>query len=196
MSICILGVKRKDLALSFERTVNLGGLELASWIRARMMLWNDGLDVAVAELLTDAKVRTNMGAFDAMHFSAAVAALNRQTIGGVPLGSSRPIALCGENRRALMHAVPGPARSTGDESAVLSTVVYSASVEPDFLALVHPDHMPAAVSYLGTIEPRVNLGDGNGAPADLGAVVYSHRSAPGLIVDADDKAVGVVRMIA
>ena len=191
---------RPTILLSFERWLNNGGMELSAWISGRLRLWHDSLDQEVAALLTGSAVRTNPGMFDAAHFASAVSAINRQTIGGAPLGSSRPVALCGENRRAFMSAVPGPARATGDEAAVLSRVVYSASVDPDFLALVHPQFMPAALAYLGQLEPRAVLGPYAGVRSagrgnsDAGACVYQHRSVPGLVLDDAGKAVGVVRM--
>ena len=176
---------------------------MSSWISGRLRLWHDTLDRQVATLLTSAKVATNAGMFDADHFSAATAALNTRLLGGVPLGSSMPVAICGENRRALMSAVPGPRQAAGDESAVLSAVTYSASVDPDTLVLIHPDHLPVGLAYSGAgIEPRAVLGPfsgvtgaGPGDTADRGACVYQHRSAPGLLTDSDGNAVGAIRMI-
>ena len=195
--------RKETLLLSRQRMINVGGVELGSWVSARLMLWHDGLDRAVADLLTNAAVRTNQGTFDAAHFASAVAALNTQKVGGVPLGSSRPILLAGEARRALMSAVPGPARASGDEAAVLSRVVYSASVDPDFLCLVHPEHAPCAIGGLGgRLDPQAAVGSfagvrlQDGAMSERGAMVAQDRSDPALCVDGDGNAVGVVRMIA
>ena len=194
---------REELLLSYERFLNNGGIELSSWISGRLRLWHDTLDRQVATLLTSAKVATNAGMFDADHFSAATAALNTRLLGGVPLGSSMPVAICGENRRALMSAVPGPRQAAGDESAVLSAVAYSASVPGDFLVLIHPHHLPVGLAYSGAgVEPRAVLGPfsgvtgtGPGDTADRGVCVYQHRSAPGLLTDSDGNAVGAIRMI-
>ena len=195
--------RREETLLSRTRMINVGGVELSSWISARLALWHDGLDRQVADLLaTSAAVRTNAGGFDAEHFASAVAGLNRQMVGGVPLGSSRPIALCGEGRRVLMSAVPGPARATGDEAAVLSRVVYSASVDPDFLCLVHPEHAPLVIGGLGgRLDPEAAVGAFAGVMQDgeasmRGAVVSQDRSDPALCVDGETKCVGAVRMIA
>ena len=193
--------RKETLLLSRQRMINVGGVELSSWISARLALWHDGIDREVAALLATAPVRTVQGAFTAAHFGEAVAALNTQKVGGVPLGSSRPIAICGENRRALMSAVPGPARATGDEAAVLSRVVYSASVPGDFLALVHPDHMPIVVGALGgRLDPQAAVGSfagvmQDGAASMRGALVAQDRSDPALCLDGGGAAVGVVRMV-
>ena len=196
--------RRSKVLLSFERVVNAGGIEGSAWMSAQIALWHDRLDQEIVALLGGGAVRTNAGTFNAAHFAAAVSAVNRQTVGGVTLGSSRPVALAGENRRALMSAVPGPARASGDEAAVLSSVVYSAAVDPDFLALVHPAFMPCAVGYLGQIEPMASMGQMvrmsdagvGGRRFDEAACVYQHRSDPALCLDSDDNAVGAVRMIA
>ena len=194
--------RKETTLLSRQRVFNVGGVELGAWISAKLALWHDALDRQVADLLTtSAAVRTDAGTFDAAHFSAAVAALNRQTVGGVPLGSSRPILLAGEARRGLLSAVPGPAHASGDESALLSRIEFSASVDPDFLAVVHPAFQPCAIAGLGgRLDPRAQVGSfagvmQDGAMSERGAVVYVDRSDPALCVDADGAAVGVVRMV-
>lgn len=193
--------RKETTLLSRQRVFNVGGVELGAWVSAKLALWHDALDRQVAALLTDAAVRTNSGAFTAAHFSEAVAALNTQKVGGVPLGSSRPILLAGEARRGLLSAVPGPAHATGDESALLSRIEFSASVDPDFLAVIHPIFMPCAIAGLGgRLDPRAQIGAfagvmQDGKMSERGAVVYQDRSDPGLCVDGDGNAVGVVRMI-
>ena len=193
--------RKESTLLSRQRVFNVGGVELGAWVSARLALWHDGLDQQVASLLASAPVRTVQGLFDAGHFAAAVAAVNTQKVGGVVLGSSRPILLAGENRRALMSAVPGPARASGDEAAVLSSVVYSASVPADFLCLIHPMFQPCAVAGLGgRLDPMAALGKyagvrQDGAMSERGAVVYQDRSDPALCLDSKGNAVGVVRMV-
>ena len=109
--------------------------------------------------------------------------------------------MAGEARRGLLSAVPGPAHATGDESALLSRIEFSASVDPDFLALVHPMFMPVAIAGLGgRLDPRAAVGSfagvmQDGAMSDRAAVVYQDISDPALCVDADGAAVGVVRMV-
>ena len=194
--------RKESVLLSRQRMVNVGGVELAAWISARMMLWHDGLDQQVAALLATAPVRTVQGMFTAAHFSEAVAALNRQKVGGVPLGSSRPITLCGEARRGIMSAIPGPAHASGDQSALFDRIEYSASVDPDFVCLIHPQHAPIAVGAPGMrIDPDVEVGSYAGVMQDgeasmRGALVAQDRSDPALCVDGDSKAVGVVRLTA
>ena len=193
---------REETLVSRVGMIDGGGLELGAWMSGAMVLWNDRLDQQVAELLTGAAVATVSGTFDADHFSEAVSALNRQKVGRAPLGSSRPIALCGENRRALMSAAPGPARATGDDAAVLSRVVYSASVDPDFLAVVHEEFLPVAVASLdGSLDPRAALGGFAGVKSERvaserGAVVYQDRSDPGLCIASSGSCAGAVRLTA
>ena len=194
---------REEVLVSRVGMIDGGGLELGAWMSGAMVLWNDQLDRQVAELLTGAAVATVQGTFGADHFSEAVSALNRQKVGQAPLGSSRPIALCGENRRALMSAVPGPARASGDESAVLSQVVYSASVDPDFLAVVHPEFLPLAVASLPGrgLDPQAAVGGFAGVKSERvaserGAVCYQDRSDPGLCIASSGSCAGAVRLIA
>ena len=184
-----------------ERTLAVGGVELAAWMSAAIKLWNDQLDQEVATLLTGAAVRTSAGGFTDVRLSAAVSELNRQRLGGVVLGSSRPVAICGEGRRGILSVVPGAARSSGDQTAILSAVEYSASVPEDFVCIVHPAFLPIAISYLHQLEPgfaagRSAQGESMQPGRDMSAVVYQLRSSPALVLDDNDAAVGVVRMIA
>ena len=188
---------RSDVSLSYERWVSGGGLELGQWLQGRLTLWHDEIDAQVAALLGGAAVRTVAGTYDDDHWDKAVTALNRQTIGGAVLGASRPIAVVGENRRGV--ALSLAPRAEGDRGATLERVEVSASVPADFAAVVHPRMPPCAISHLhDTLVPIAAMGPAvkgeGGARSDLGAVVMQDRSAPALITDADDQAVGVVRL--
>ena len=189
--------RRNDLSLSYERWISVGGAELSAWLQTRLALWNDEIDAAVAEVIGGLAVRTVAGTFDDGHWDKAITAVNRQTVGEAVLGASLPIAVVGENRRA--GALSLTPRAEGDRGAALARVECSAVVDPDFAAVVHPRFMPCAISHLreslmpiAAMGPAVK-GDG-GARSDLGACVMQDRSAPALILDADDQAVGVVRL--
>ena len=196
--------RRQWLSLSLERLISAGGVELSTWAATQIAIWHDDLDRQTAALLEDGAVRTLAGGFDDLHLSAATAALNRQTLGSIPLGSSRPVMLAGEARRGIMAAVPGPAHAEGDQSALFSRIEYSASVPEDFCALIHQDFMPVALGYKGELEPQMAVGRVAGTPEgvspmggqrDSMAIIYQHRSDPALLLDGAGKATGVVRLV-
>ena len=195
-----LQVKRRPTSttLSYERWISVGGLELGQWLQGQIALWHDAIDAQVAALLAGASVRTVAGTYDDDHWDKAITALNRQTVAGATLGASKPIAVVGENRRGI--ALSLAPRAEGDMGSLLSRVECSATVDPDFAAVIHPNFMPCMLAHMrDDLTPIAAMGPAvrgeGGARSDLGAVVAQDRSAPALTVDSDGNVPGAVRMI-
>ena len=148
------------LVLTRERAVNAGDggmAEIGAFIAAEIAGWHDELDGQVVTALASAP--ETQGAFDAAHVAAAVAALNRQTIGKMTLGSSsRPWALAGDNRQALVRGLLPT--SDSDQAALLGGAAFSSAVDADTLILVHSDVQPCAIGHLagGDLVPRPMFG--------------------------------------
>lgn len=156
------------LVLTRERAVNAGDggmAEIGAFIAAQIAGWHDRLDREVVSALAAAPSSSPVAAI-----SAAIGALNRQTIGDMTLGSGRrPWALAGENRRTAVQALLPT--SADDQSALLEGASFSSAVAADTLILVHGAFRPCALGHwssggegTGEIVPRPAFGRAAGAP--------------------------------
>ena len=203
--------RKETTLLSRQRVFNVGGVELGAWISAKLALWHDALDRQVADLLTTSAAGPNgrRARSTAAHFwrggrgsqhGKRSAAYRSGPAGRSLIWPARIGARC-------MSAVPGPARATGDEAAVLSrgssllgVSRYRAISWRWSIRRSHADALSAALG--GRLDPQAagrlirGRDAGRGGVGCAGALVARGSKRSGAVSSmADGAAVGVVRMV-